>query len=200
MPDAAIIAVALAALALAAVPWVWVWRQRGPRRVRSTEGRIDGLLLMATLLLTLFAAVMSAVAIVRGVRERREFRHSRPAVVRIERCAIEQRRNGGRMAGRSWSLSCELAHEMDGTPMVDTVRAGFPSRSAGYVAWVSAHPPGMPFPLRRMTRPPYRLVGFEQVVPSTRTAGHAAGRALGFSLAALLALLVSRLLVRMRPR
>lgn len=104
------------------------------------------------------------------------------------------------MAERSWSLTCELSHEVDGSPRVDTVHAGYPSRSAGYDAWLRAHPTGMMFPLRRTMQPPYRLVGFEQVVPSTRTAGHAAGRALGFSLAALLALLVSRLLVRMRPR
>lgn len=189
--------VAVAALVLASVPFIWLVRNRGVRRDRATEGRIDGLLLLTTLTLDLLAIGMVALALARATGEAREHRGSRPVQARVERCWIVTVPRG-LADGRSYTLECALAHGTGIRESVDTVWTGFIRRAAAYEDWMAANPPGTGLALRQTIRPPARLVGFAQAVPSTRTAARAAGRAFGFSLVALLAFLLSRFFVRQR--
>lgn len=191
------LAVAAVAVLMALVPLAWAYRQRGPRRDRSREGRVDGLLLLATFLLAVFAVAMSVVATARVLRERREIADSRPVTLRLEQCWVGSQRTGGRTGGTSYDLTCHATDVRNGQ-VLDTIRAGSPGSRSSYDEWVTEHPPGSAVTLRRMVQPPAQIVGFEHLVPSTRTAAHASGRAFGFALVALVAFLLSRLLVRRR--
>lgn len=191
--------VAVVALALASVPFAWLVRTRGARRDRASEGRIDGLLLLSTLMLGVFAIAMATLALVRAAGEARDVRASRPVQARVERCWIGTV-PGSRAGGPTYTLECALSHGAGIRQAVDTVRTGYIGSRTAYEAWVTAHPPGSTLALRQALRAPHRLLGFEHVAPSTRTGARAAGRAFGFALVALLAFLLSRFLARQRRR
>ena len=187
----------LAGFLLAMVPFVWLLYQRGTRR-RGDEGRLDGILLLGSLLTAGFALAMAGVALTRGMRDRRIDATSRPLIARIESCSVADQRTGGRDAARSAELRCDVAFQAGTTLVRQSLRAGYPPSRKPYDAWITAHPAGSVITLRQSAEQPTSIYGFDRTVPSTTTAAHAARRSLLFAVTSCVLFALSRMVVRVR--
>lgn len=188
----------IATVALAALPVGWVVRHRGTRRDRAGEGKVDGILMLGALVLAAFALVLAVVAVVRERREAQVAAGWRPITARLERCAVAERRGGGRGGARAYELACTARVTVAGQPTVRTVSAGFPPRRAAYDAWVAAHPPGSAIRLWQDPRDPTALVGLAQLASGTTTAAAASTRALTFAVVSAALFGTARLVARRR--
>ena len=179
----------------AAIPWTGVVRRSRASARKASGGTWDGLLLLASLVLSLFSASLLVTAAVRLRRETAALQTSLTVTAQIERCGVATARTGGRTPDPAHELTCALRSGTGDDSVRDTVTAGYPASAAGYERWMDEHPPGTTIQLRRNAGS-LALIGFEALVPSTRTAHHAASRALTFATAAALLFGLSRLLAR----
>ena len=189
-----------AALVLDAVPFIWIFRHRGEHRRRDEEGRLDGWLLLFSVVLALFSVAMVIAAGVRTARENEILKTTQPVTASIQSCRIDELRPG--REDRAYTLTCSVRYDHDGRALSEEVHAGYPSSRRDYEEWVRKHPPGTTSPLRvRPTSPP-ALTGFQDVAASTTTAASAARGALMFAVVSLLLFIASRLVAtrRTQPR
>jgi hypothetical protein len=186
------------AILLALVPLAWIVHHRGRRRV-AREGKLDGILLLASLVCTLIALVSAGVSGSRAVAERRRYASSRDVETTVQACHVVAQRTGGRDAVRSHELRCEVTYPRQGRTTRATVLAGYPTRRGAYDAWIAAHPPGSTLTLRQSIAGDAAPWGLERLVPSTTTASDAARRALLLGLSACVLLVASRIAARRQP-